>query len=267
MDKPRLEQRQQWLQSLLLAPGPLPQRLAAQAAAWGFDEYSVVAAGGPATVRRRLGIYAAGYRQRLLDCLAADFPALRQLLGEGLFAHFGELYLGEHPSQSFTLFDLGEGFAEFLARTRPKNAAPYFRLPESIARIERARHEVLRAPGLEEAVAEEWTPERLLFEGRRLSLAPCCRLLELSFDLKEFYLALLRKEDAILPAEKPSWLALGRARYRLTIEALTEAEHCFLAACTAPRHFYELLAQSGIAAADALLLMERFRRAEFIDVR
>ena len=264
MPEQNLEQLQRWMQSLLLAPGPLPERLAAQAAHWGFSEADVVAPGGPATVRRRLNVYASGYRMRLLECLSADFPALEQFLGKDLFRRFGEAFLNEHPSRSYTLSELGTPFADFLRRTRPAGSAPQYALPEAIARVERARHEVLRAPGPEEEPQEEWTPARLLLEGATLRHPPCCRLLELPFELKVFYESLLRGEEAALPEPGAAYLALSRVRYRLTIVALGEAEYRLLRACAEPQPFYPLLQRAGLTAAEALPWLERFQQIGLI---
>ncbi|RYY84220.1 MAG: DUF2063 domain-containing protein [Chitinophagaceae bacterium] len=251
---------QQWMQGLVLGQGSLPERLSAHAAQWGFDEKSVVAAGGVASERRRLSVYTTGYRLRLLECLAADFPALRQFLGAALFEHFGDNFLQQHHSQSFTLSDLGELFATFLEASRPVDSAPYFALPAALARVERARHEVLRAPGLEETKQPEWLPDRFLFEPVQVQRSACCRALSTDFALKDFYEALLKEEAAALPALEESYLALGRVQYRLTLTALSAAEYQLLAVTTEPVPFYSLPLLTGCPAAELLPAIGRLHQ-------
>lgn len=251
MPEPNLQQLQQWMQSLLLAQGPLPARLQAEAK----RAQTLVAGGGPAPVARRLQVYAAGYRMRLLECLSADFPALEQFLGKALFERFGNAFLDLHPSRSFTLFNLGAEFANYLNDTRPPGSTGFYALPAALARVERARNEALRAAGPEDAAPADWTPARLLLEGPALRRPECCRLLELPFALKDFYEALLHGEAPELPAEEPAWLALSRAQYRLTITVLTETEYRLLAACAEPQPFYRLAAQLGMPAAALLPLV------------
>ncbi len=65
----------------------------------------------------RLELYHRQYWYRLLDSLAEDFPALRTFLGEEGFWSAAEDYLEAEPPRSFTLRHLGQGLADFLART------------------------------------------------------------------------------------------------------------------------------------------------------
>ncbi len=53
---------------------------------------------------------------RVLGALAEDFPALRSVVGARAFEAMCVAYLGEYPSRSFSLRNLGSHLAEWLAR-------------------------------------------------------------------------------------------------------------------------------------------------------
>src|SRR5207244_275482 len=51
---------------------------------------------GPA---ERLHVYQYGYRARLVECLADDYPVLEQTLGESAFEALCNAYIEAHPSR------------------------------------------------------------------------------------------------------------------------------------------------------------------------
>ncbi|MFQ5760345.1 MAG: DUF2063 domain-containing protein [Acidiferrobacterales bacterium] len=67
----------------------------------------------------RLAIYAEGYRTRLTESLAMDFPALHTLLGEKGFEELAHAYIAVHPSEHFSMRYFGRHLSEFLAHTSP----------------------------------------------------------------------------------------------------------------------------------------------------
>src|ERR1700722_3025480 len=108
----------------------------------------VVAGEGLLAPRARLAIYAKSYVLRLAECLRAEFPVLAAMVGPEVFNLFAGAYLGAHPSRSASLYDLGAGFADYLAATRPPGAdGPLAALPADLARLERAIAECGRAAG------------------------------------------------------------------------------------------------------------------------
>jgi hypothetical protein len=84
----------------------------------------------------RLELYHRQYWYRLLDSIAEDFPALRQLVGDEPFWRLMEAYLEAVPPRSFTLRHLGAGLARFIA-LRP-DAVPHPVHAEDLARLEYA---------------------------------------------------------------------------------------------------------------------------------
>lgn len=71
------------------------------------------------TQHQALSIYRRAYVARLIDCLKADFPVLLQFLGEEIFTLFAKSYIDEIPPQSYSLFDLGAQFPNYLHQTSP----------------------------------------------------------------------------------------------------------------------------------------------------
>src|SRR5262249_17047702 len=149
----------------------------------------------------RLSIYARAYLARLIDCLSADYPAVRALLGDALFERFATGYLWARPPRRYSLFELGKGFADHLEQTRPSDRAvpedrrSLLRLPIDLARVERARLEAVRAPGLEREAGDRAEPvgiALLLGEGVRIAAAPCLRVVTLGHDVREFLSAVDR---------------------------------------------------------------------------
>jgi hypothetical protein len=144
MNDPPLSRIQSWLMTVMTSAGGVEAGLNVAKERFGLDLEAIIAHGGGAAPATRLGIYASGYIMRLLECLRADFPTLRRLMGEPLFDFFAKSYIWAHPSTSPSLFDLGAGFPDFLARTQRPGTADggadsALRLPIDLARLERAR--------------------------------------------------------------------------------------------------------------------------------
>lgn len=86
----------------------------------------------------RLEIYARQYWFRLLDCLYDDYPGLRALLGEQRFHQLSRAYLASHPSESWTLRNLGRHLEAFI-RDHPKLTGAKHRIAIDVARFEWAQ--------------------------------------------------------------------------------------------------------------------------------
>lgn len=71
----------------------------------------------------RLAIYQHGYRMRLREALATEFPGLALLVGRR-FAQLLDDYVAAHPSTHFNIRWHGAGLAGFLTRTAPWRDRP-----------------------------------------------------------------------------------------------------------------------------------------------
>lgn len=188
------------------------------------------------TAEERLGIYARGYRARLRECLKAEFPVLHALVGDQVFGLFAEGYLAAHPPTSYSLFDLGAGFADFLQDTRPRPLGPPGSpdaLPAALARLERARAESRRAPGVESDPAHRPVDQFVVLTSPELTVRtpPSLRLLHLDFALLDTVAAADHGDRPPVPSPADTRYAVARAHYRVRVHVLAPWQHAFLRAC------------------------------------
>ncbi|KAB8038210.1 HvfC/BufC N-terminal domain-containing protein [Janthinobacterium aquaticum] len=252
--QPELAQLQSWFLTAMTCPGGAPQGAALAQQRFGLAPEQVL------TRPQRLSIYADGYVLRLLDCLQAEFPVLRQSMGPELFDFFARAYLWRHPSRSSTLYDLGTGFADFLAASQPQGqhgaGAVILQFPIDLARLERARAEAGRALGLENRTGQAQAGGfdgfgGLLGEAGPLLLPPCTRLLALSFPVRAFWEQAQGASDKVLPpqpAASPSFVAIARWNYRISMHALEPWQFYFLQAAAEPAPLQQCALQAASAA-------------------
>lgn len=146
------------------------------------------------TALERLEIYNRMYWFRVLDSLHEDCPGLRAALGERRFLRLAEAFLLKHPSRYWTLRDLPQRLAAFI-RAEPRWTAPHTALAEDLARFEWAQVEVYDGAAHPLFTVDDLRatdPAKL-----RLSLQPYLQLLELSYPVDDYLLA-LRKREALL---------------------------------------------------------------------
>ncbi len=133
---------------------------------------------GRVPVETRLAIYGDGYRARLIEALAANFPVLSELLGESDFETLGTAYVRSAPSTFFSIRYYGNGLAEFLANEPQYASAPVL---SELARWEWAMTEVfdaadaavIGADDLARVAPDQWAELRFDWHPsvRRLALA------------------------------------------------------------------------------------------------
>ncbi|MGH3784132.1 MAG: HvfC/BufC family peptide modification chaperone [Pseudonocardiaceae bacterium] len=179
----------------------------------------------------RLAVYRRGYRLRLLECLRGSFPALCHLLGQDLFDGFADDYLDACPSQSYTLFQLGERFADHLQCTRPDRDRPpaeqetWVDLLVDLACFERAFAEVYHGPGTETGpiVRAADLPADTDPGWLELTLrpAPCLRVVTTRYPVHGYAAAVARGGAPPLPRAQPAVLAVHRRAYTVLVTELT----------------------------------------------
>jgi hypothetical protein len=72
----------------------------------------------------RLAIYAKGYRLRLLEALATEYPALHTLAGDETFEQLGRAYIDAYPSNHYSIRYFGQHLSAFLAVSPPYCESP-----------------------------------------------------------------------------------------------------------------------------------------------
>lgn len=170
----------------------------------------------------RLAVYGFAYFARLLDCLREEYPVLKHALGDEAFDAFAAGYLQEHPSRSYTLFDLGKRFPDFLRATRPAldgddGQPDWADFLIELAELERLFNQVFDGPGVEGQSLlspEELAcldPEHVL--DCRLTAVPCLRLVSLRFPVHRYFTTVRGGGDPIPPDPAETCLAVTRSRY------------------------------------------------------
>ena len=245
-----LSDLQHWFLTVMTAAGGVEHGMDLAQQRYGRPAQQVVQQAQGADAQRRMRIYSEGYVLRLLECLQTDYPVLQKVMGDALFIFFAKAYIWQQPSKSPTLYDLGAGFSAFLQRSQGGATAAIaeMRLPLELARLERARSEAVRAPGLERQAPHspigvfDW----MIGPELRIGIPACLRLLQLSLPLLEFWHSASHGDDiAPAPAAADSYLAVSRVGYRVTMLALEQWQHLFLQALQA-NHGASM--QDGIAA-------------------
>ena len=174
---------QQWLQAVIVHPGPsVEEALAARPAAAlvpaGRTD-SVVLPSAHLSAAERVGVYHGMYLERMREALSSDYPALARFLGPADFTDLVRSYVQAHPSRSYTLNVLGRELPAFVATARVRRPA----FCRDLARLEWAVTEAFDAPGnaplTEDALADVAPGE---WERARLLPVPALRLLVLEHD-------------------------------------------------------------------------------------
>jgi hypothetical protein len=246
MSEQSLSLLEHWMKTVVTERGGLGEKLEVAARRYGLCADDVVAERRGLSARERLAVYTGGYVLRLLECMRADFPVLRGFVGDSVFDAFAKAYIITMPPSSHSLYDLGADFPRFLDETKPKNRtldaglSIMLDLPPELARIERARAEVFRAHGTEDdpRAAEPISPFDVFGEGPTLQSTPCLRLLEMKFPLVDFLRSSDMGQRPEVPAPRASFVAMGRANYRLHVEEISLWQFAFLRACERPTSSY-----------------------------
>lgn len=236
---------QNWLRVAITSPHGLSAGLAQAEHRYGIERELAVKASDPAEAPERLAIYARGYVARLLEYLRADYPATHAFLGDDLFTRFAIDYLWSRPPHHYSLFTVGAQFVDHLERTRPANdmvqeaERSWLQLPIDLARVERARMQALRAPGLEDKVAAPATsdPWKLLLpaNGIVITAAPCMYLVAVARDVSDFIAAVDAGSTPAPPPIGSTVLAVSRHRFRPTLTPLTVWQVAVLEHCQQPQ--------------------------------
>lgn len=215
MSEPVLRQFQKWMLAYMTADGGEEDAHNKAVAFAGMDGQSLLVA---ETARRGLKVYRDGYCLRLLHCLQADYPSLRRWLGEPLFRFFAAAYISERFSDSGDLFEFCGGFVEFLVATQGdegRSNSSLLLLPVELAKLERARTEILR---MEE-------PEGSIYDS---CLPVTTRILETIYPVLDVLRALDRGEMPSPPNINTAYIAVWRKNFRVRMVSLTCCQYHWL---------------------------------------
>jgi len=233
----------------MVKPGLLPDKVQRADQHYRLDHTAVIRDTERMSSQQKIGIYARGYIARLLECMTAEFPAVKYLMGDDLFETFAKAYLVQAPSTSPDLYDLGKHFAAFLKASQPNNGDKKFDLPVGIATLERAIAEVARISGLEKQTAGHVSEPDIfnLFGGAELQASPCMILLHLQYPLAEFVKAVQREEQPEPPTPTESYTVVSRKNYIVNIHALLPWQWHFLNALQTSGNYRQAIEEAANA--------------------
>jgi hypothetical protein len=234
---------QRWMQSVITHPDGVVAGIASVPAA-NLIEVSVDQIEGVILPSHemnsldRLQIYGRAYFGRLIECLQAQFPAVRQAIGDEAFNGLAFGYLVQHPSTTYTLSKLGDAFDTFLAKTRPSPAIsgqPDFAdFLIDLAQLERTYSEVFNGQGPERSRSLDVTDfENMLpdqFAECRLIPYPCVRLLKLKFPVHDYATAIRLGTEPTIPDARQVSLVITRRNYVVRRFEVTEPQFELLSA-------------------------------------
>jgi hypothetical protein len=164
----------------------------------GPDAARIVTPGPRLSAAERLAIYRDGYRGRLVECLADDYPGVRYLLGAETFESVVHAYIEQHPSQSPNLNAFGRSMPAFLAEHATPLAADLARLEWALVEaIHAAASPPLTIDRLEHMSPAQWTNALLV-------PAASVRVLRFAYPADVFYQAFRSDEQPPAPGPAPS---------------------------------------------------------------
>jgi hypothetical protein len=172
----------------------------------------------------RLEIYNRQYWLRLRDCFYEDFPGLRAVMGDRRFEQMAEAYLKRHPSECFTLRNLGRRLLAFLEE-EPRWVASNAGVALDMARLEWAHIEAFdneARPPVDMNSFGGKDPGRI-----RLKLQPHLTLLRLRHEVDEFLIQI--KQGERLRREASNAMEMRRSRLRDRLRRRLRAREVFLA--------------------------------------
>jgi hypothetical protein len=156
---------------------------------------------------RRLGVYSDGYRSRLIEALANDYPALRCTLGEARFDGTMRAFIAAHPSRHANLRWYGGELADFLSRAPRCRRRP---LLAELARFEWALGLAFDAADAPLAAAQDAAAVPAhRWPVMRLALHPSVHRLDLRTNAPALWLAAVRRRvlpRGVLRRRPRAWL-------------------------------------------------------------
>lgn len=229
---------QKWFTSILVKPGTVYEKIQLADSYYGLDHQQMIDASEKLSAPEKIGIYARGYFYRLLECMRAEFPALRELTGDELFETFVRSYLANVPSKTPDLFDLSKDFPAFLKASQSTLNPELFSdpavldLPVEMTMLERTISEVSRCRGTEQMGELPEAPEQLTwaFGIADLETSPSLRLLKQQFSMIEFVRKAYSGQKAPTPEKRETFVAVTRKNYNVRMAELEKWQYYFLKA-------------------------------------
>ncbi|WP_341906394.1 DNA-binding domain-containing protein [Fluviicola taffensis] len=236
MSEKTISQIQNWFKTVLVSPGHIPEKIYHAEKNSPLKAYELIKSDERVSAETRLGIYATGYMLRLLECMQADLPSLYAFWGPSLFDMFGRAYILQHPSQSYSLFDLTAAYADFLDLTRPaaekidpENRIRYD-IPAELVRMERARLSAILSKGTEGKPSIPSLSFFSFFSGSETAIQahPALQLVIQKMPLVELYRQLMQEQEPVIPEYQTTYLAVSRLNFKIQFYEINDWQFQFL---------------------------------------
>ncbi|MEN8261022.1 MAG: DNA-binding domain-containing protein [Pseudomonadota bacterium] len=177
-----------------------------------------------ASAAERFDVYTEAYRLRLIEALAADYPALRDYLGDAGFDALGRAYADACPSDQFSIRWFGRYLPRFLRETPPHDAQLGL---SDLASFEWALSEAFDAPdGLAVGIDRLAVLPPALWGSLRFRFHPSLRRVDLSHHAPQLWQASNTKRPlpALCRLEEPQAWVIWRSDLRLFFRSLPTPE-------------------------------------------
>lgn len=214
---------------------------------------------------RHLQVYRHNTFANLTDALAANFPVVRRLVGEGFFEYAADSYIRRHPPRSGNLHDFGGDFADFLAAFPAAQSLPY--LPD-VAHLEWAWQEAYHAGEAHPLSLDALAAVAPAHYGSLVfQLHPSARLLASDYPVLRIWQVNqpdFEGDQVVDLAEGAVRLLVARRGLDVEIEPLTAGEYVWLTALAAGRPLAAATETALTAAAnfDVAAAMQRHVRSD-----
>ena len=235
MEKVTLKQSQNWLMSLLIERGNLKQKVFLSNQTHDVSAKTLFTP-NKAGELPGLEIYASSYVLRLLECLKKEYKYLEKFMGQEVFELFAKAFIVHRPSKSYSLYELGKNFSDFLETTKPrvdnnKLNSNQIELPIEIAKYERCVHEVSLARSGKADELMSYTYYLTLFnfsQAVKLKASESLRLLHFKYPIPKLIKKISQNEAFTFPTQSESWLAISSVNYQLIETSLARWQCIFL---------------------------------------
>ncbi|MFT5797782.1 MAG: hypothetical protein ACI84R_001846 [Candidatus Azotimanducaceae bacterium] len=213
---------QKWMHTALLDPQAVPE-------AGSTDR---LVPNPRLSAQDALAIYQRSYSLRIAACMREQFPALCHALGDELFNDFVAEYVREAPPESYTLYDLGRRFTDYLEANRPDRDEElregWIDFIVDLARFERSVFATFDCPGAEGMeLAQRDTPDCQLKAQPSLSVG------QYRFPVAKYYHQVREKMSPSPPDPITSYIAIVRKDYQTTTLQINLNQFVFLNAVCA----------------------------------
>ncbi len=207
-----LSRTQAWFATAVMTGATVDDGVAIAGGSVPLERVEDVVAPSPRmNARERLGVYHHAYRARLIECLADDYPALRQALGQERFEELCQQYIAAHPSRSFSLNFFGANLPAFCGGREE----PWSQFGSDLAQLEWAIVEAVHAPWTARSprlsqVAGDWNERRLLASAT-------LRVVRSDYPVNAYYQAFREAEEAAPELPAPARTVTAVTRNDMTV--------------------------------------------------